>query len=258
MRPFSVVMALFLFFSFPACSWSFQNANDVASDTDGIVSDIGSRIETTDIENGQTYLDMSYFYKSYKGSSADYKAFPILLRFDGGKGLEWRIATDFLTYQKPVFGFADTDIGFKWNFKKNNPSLALISMVTLDSGKREFSDNAVEPEVQLAGNYKLTTNWSMSAFVREKSLVDAASRDRFNQPKYGVNVNFQASKKSSAFLGFSEFSPNAHPNGQDVRRINGGVSLDISKCESFYISLEKALSEGDIQLSGTFGYSCKL
>jgi len=145
-----------------------------------------------DVENGIIQLEIDLAYILYKDSTASEHYIPFILRIDTGKNTEFRISSGFVEYQPPYFGINDITLGFKWQFREENPSMGLVTGAQLPTGSDHFTDKGIEPFFLVATDYKFNEKWHLLAIGSWISKIDSGTTV-YNQGIWGAEVGYELS-----------------------------------------------------------------
>ncbi|MCE1247213.1 MAG: transporter [Firmicutes bacterium] len=169
-----------------------------------------------DLENKKFMLETFYLCKPYKNNSSTYIASPVTIRYDSGPGTEIFVTSDFLTYQKPKFGFNDITVGAKWQFVRKNPSFAIIGTCEFPSGSAGLAAGGVQPGAILAYDCRAGNKHEYTLNVGWTSNVDTNPTKRYDQLFYIAQMAYKANKWSSYTIGFAGKTPDASINGTNI------------------------------------------
>ena len=205
-------------------------------------------ITPNDVENGVVQLELDFSYILYKDDSASEHMIPFLLRIDTGKNTELRISSAFLEYQPPYFGINDISLGFMWNFREKNPSMAVLTSVQLPTGSDHFSDDAVEPSLSFLTNYKFCDKWDLSVNVGWVNNYDGTKR--YDRGKGSLQLGYAIDNTN--YIGF--FAGGYYPNESNGVGLTS-TGINYSKHIRDDLQLTLTVSRGLSSIDKSWGVS---
>jgi len=185
-------------------------------------------IKPEDLEKGYVQLEMDFISLPYKDTTATENYFPLLLRIDTGPQTEIRIFSSFLEYQSPRWGFNDVSVGFKWHFRDENPSMALLGTVTFPSGSGGFGDGAPEPGIAYLIDYEFNDKWDLSGTLLVLNNRDSNSEERYNQIISGMQLGYKINNDHYIFISGGVKYPNKDPGGVGLTNLNTGYTVNLN------------------------------
>ncbi len=199
-------------------------------------------IKPEDIEKGYVQFEMDFVTIPYKDNTATETYFPILIRIDTGSQTELRIFSSFLEYQSPTWGFNDISVGFKWNFRDENPSMALLGTVEFPSGSGGFGDGAPEPGIAYLIDYQFNDSWDISGTVLVMNNNDTNSKKRYNQIISGMQLGYKINKNHYIFISGGVKYPNKDPGGVGLTNLNTGYTVNLNDNLQMTLNVTRGLA----------------
>jgi|GEM_PF-4213854 len=198
-----------------------------------------------------SYLQINGFFKNYMPAdgSNTYYSTPFSFRTNIAKDTDWWAASDLITKQYPNLGVNDIVTGLKWNFKKGNPSMAILGGAQLNTAGGNVGDHAFEPQAGILVDYRINSKWQTSFNILYKYLWDSTASLRYNQYNYVNETYYILNERQKVSAGFIANCPNASPaipKGVNVTKVFAGYFWNTKEDLHYSIHVAKGLSFVDI------------
>jgi hypothetical protein len=202
-------------------------------------------VKPKDIENRDVQLELDYVTTTYKDNTSTEYYFPVLIRIDTGRDTEVRIASGFLEYQNPRWGFNDVVVGFKWQFHEGNPSMGILANVEFPSSSAGLGDCSVEPSLGYLVDCKITERWDFAANFSFCDKIDNTSKERYIQILPAIQTGYSIDDRNYVFAAIGGKYPNKKPGGIGLMTAGVGYTINVHKNTQLNFTIARGLSPID-------------
>lgn len=200
-------------------------------------------IRTHTVEGDKNQLELLLRISRDKdGSPIELRA-PYLYRRDIGKGLEFRVQSNFLTYQKPTLGFSDTSLGVKWNFADDGKSSwAVVGMLELPTGSGGFEDTGPEPSVTFVYGHRFNKKWDLAINAGSTLNRDSDTQTYYTSVNAAAQVSYHFNPRTELNTALLVQSPDALTGG--ITRLSGalGVTHSLNEHQRINFTIGRSFS----------------
>lgn len=221
-----------------------QNDND--NDNEKLVDDALIRdqfqndrpilIRSHDVEDDKHQIEVLLRLSRDRDGSPAKLRLPVLYRADVGDDFEFRIQSNFLTYQNPNLGFSDTSLGFKWNFSDQpKGGWAMVGSLELPTGSAGFADPGPEPTLILVYDRKLSPKWEVGVNLGANLSRDSDTLDYYWVTDAAGQISYAVTSKTHLTAAVLMSTPDAEFDG--ITQIAGAVGVLHSLSEHTQMSL---------------------
>ncbi len=198
-------------------------------------------IRSHDVDDDKQQIEIALgFSRDRDGSPAELRL-PVLYRLDTGEDWEFRLQSNFLTYQDPNLGFSDISLGFKWNFSdKPRAGWSIVGSVEIPSGSAGFAAAGVEPTLILIHDQTLSDRWGVTLNVGVTYSRDSETLDSYLVTNGAASLSYSLSSSTQLSAAVLVSSPDARFNG--ITQVYGALGLVQTLSEHTQFSLTAARS----------------
>ncbi len=192
------------------------------------------------VENGRHQLELDVKVLRDRDGAPMKATLPVLYRFDTGPTTEFRVQTDFLTYQNPNFGFSDVSVGFKWNFAPGDASSSVLVTLEVPSGSAGFADPGPEPSLIFIHDRKLDDRWSLAMNIGMNYKQDSTSLNYYWVCNSAAQISYSLTPTTQ--LTFATLFKTPDAEFQGITRLSGGLGISHFLSDTTRLSLTAARS----------------
>lgn len=231
---------------------------DQVSSFEPFASDRPLLIRAPVVENGRHQIEIDVKVLRDRDGAPMKSSLPVLYRYDTGPNTEFRVQTDFLTYQNPNLGFSDLSLGFKWNFAPGRSSTSVMAILELPSGSAGFADPGPEPSFILIHDQRLEDRWSLALNVGMNYKQDSQSLDYYWVCNSAAQLSYSLTPTTQLTTAMLVKTPDARFDG--ITRLSGalGISHFLSDSTRLSLTAARALSATGDDYYFVFGWSTRL
>jgi hypothetical protein len=192
-------------------------------------------------------LELAPYYESHKTEEDTY-ALGIFFSADLNENVEFQLASDTITYQKPDLGMSDILLGMRWDFFRQNINFAVIGYLELPTGSKAFAETWAEPSL-LFEISKDIGDFVGSLTLGLTYLADSEDTDFYFDYSFQCELDYMPDTKNSFSIFTSGYTPDQVEDG--ITRILAGASYtrNLNDANSIGLSVLKGLAKRGIDWS---------
>jgi len=207
------------------------------------VSDRPFLIRAREVQRDRQMVEVDFrISRDRDGSPIEFRL-PVLYRLNTGNGWEFRMQSNFLSYQDPNLGFSDLSAGFKWNFdNRGEAHWSVAGTLEVPSGSAGFAGSSVDPTVTLVFEHPLSSRWNFLSNLSLGMTKDDPGRDYYVTLGAGAQLGYALNSKT-------QLNAIVLLNGRDaevggITTIGGalGVSRALSEHVQFSLTAGRSFS----------------
>lgn len=213
-------------------------------------------IRSRDIEGDKQQIEVALrFSRDRDGSPAELRL-PVLYRLDTGDDWEFRVQSNFLTYQNPNLGFSDVSVGFKWNFSDQPHSgWSVVGALEVPTGSAGFADSGLEPTLILIHDRTLSERWGVTYNAGITYSRDSDTLRYYLVTSAAAALSYNLSSKTQLSAAVLVSTPDALVDG--ITQVNGalGVTQSLSEHTQLNLTASRSFSATGDDYEFIFGVS---
>jgi outer membrane putative beta-barrel porin/alpha-amylase len=236
-------------------AWAQEDVDDQIQNPEILRRDRPIVVRAKDLENSQQQIEIDVRVTRDRDGTPIKLRLPVLYRVDTGPDTEFRISSDFLTYQNPNLGFSDTVLGFKWNFAKGRSAWSLVGDLELPSGSAGFADPGAEPGITIIYDQKLGDKWELVMNASLEAERDADTLEYYGQWNSAIQLGRSVSQNTQIHGAIIVKSPDRLSDG--ITRISGalGMTHSLNPRNQLNLTMGRSFSATGDDYEFIFGWS---